>query len=61
MKSVGAGGFVECNGEIRRYQPSVRWSFVGNWVLGSTDVNARLHTLAQRLHDEAGETVLIGS
>ncbi|MEL7259669.1 MAG: helix-turn-helix domain-containing protein, partial [Pseudomonadota bacterium] len=49
IKSLVARGFVEYNAETRRYQPSVRLSFVGNWVLGSTDVNARLHSLAQKL------------
>lgn len=61
IKSLVARGFVEYNAETRRYQPSVRLSFVGNWVLGSTDVNARLHSLAQQLHEETGETVLVGS
>ncbi|MEL6998583.1 MAG: helix-turn-helix domain-containing protein [Pseudomonadota bacterium] len=61
IKSLVARGFVEYNAETRRYRPSVRLAFVGNWVLGSTDINARLHTLAQQLHDETGETVLIGS
>lgn len=61
IKSLVAKGFVEYNAETRRYRPSVRLAFVGNWVLGSTDVNARIHSLAQRLYDETGETVLIGA
>lgn len=61
IKSLVAKGFVEYNAETRSYRPSVRLAFVGNWVLGSTDVIAQIHTLAQRLHDETGQTVLIGS
>lgn len=61
IKSLVARGFVEYDAETRRYRPSVRLAFVGNWVLGSTDVIARIHALAQRLHDESGETVLIGA
>ncbi|MEM0987634.1 MAG: helix-turn-helix domain-containing protein [Pseudomonadota bacterium] len=61
IKSLVAKGFVEYEAQTRRYRPSIRLAFVGNWVLGSTDVVARLHTLAQRLHDETGETVLIGA
>ena len=61
IKSLVAKGFVEYEAETRRYRPSVRLAFVGNWVLGSTDVIARIHTLAQILHDETGETVLIGA
>lgn len=61
IKSLVARGFVEYDAETRRYRPSVRLAFVGNWVLGSTDVIARIHALAQRLHDETGETVLIGA
>lgn len=61
IKSLVARGFVEYDAETRRYRPSVRLAFVGNWVLGSTDVIARIHNLAQRLHDETGETVLIGA
>jgi len=61
IKSLVAKGFVEYEAETRRYRPSVRLAFVGNWALGSTDVIARIHALAQRLHDESGETVLIGA
>ncbi len=61
IKSLVAKGFVEYEAETRRYRPSVRLAFVGNGVLGSTDVIARIHALAQKLHDETGETVLIGA
>lgn len=61
IKSLVARGFIEYSAESRRYRPSVRLAFVGNWVMGSTDVIARIHTLAQKLHDETGETVLIGT
>ena len=61
IKSLVAKGFVEYDAQTRSYRPSVRLAFVGNWVLGSTDVIARIHTLAQRLHEETGETVLIGA
>jgi DNA-binding IclR family transcriptional regulator len=61
IKSLVAKGFVEYDAETRRYRPSVRLAFVGNWVLGSTDVIARIHTLVQKLYDETGETVLIGA
>jgi len=61
IKSLVAKGFVEYEAETRRYRPSVRLAFVGNWVLGSTDVIARIHALAQRLHDETGATVLLGA
>lgn len=61
IKSLVAKGFVEYEAETRRYKPSIRLAFVGNWVLGSTDVIARIHALAQKLHDETGETVLIGA
>jgi DNA-binding IclR family transcriptional regulator len=57
IKSLVAKGFVQ----TRRYRPSVRLAFLGNWVLGSTDTIARIHTLAQNLHEETGETVLIGA
>jgi DNA-binding IclR family transcriptional regulator len=56
-----AKGFIEYDAQTRRYRPSVRLAFLGNWVLGSTDTIARMHTLAQNLHDETGETVLIGA
>lgn len=61
IRSLVAKGFVEYEGATRRYRPSVRLAFVGNWVLGSTDTIARIHALAQSLHDETGETVLIGA
>lgn len=61
IKSLVARGFVEYEAETRRYRPSVRLAFVGNWALGSTDVIARIHSLSQKLHDESGETVIIGS
>ena len=61
IKSLVARGFVEYDAQTRRYRPSVRLAFLGNWVLGSTDTIARIHTLAQSLHDETGETVLIGA
>lgn len=61
IKSLVAKGFVEYDAQTRRYRPSVRLAFLGNWVLGSTDTIARIHTLAQCLHDETGETVLIGA
>lgn len=61
MKSLLAKGFVEYDGETRRYRPSVRLAFLGNWVLGSTDVIARIHALAQTLSEKTGETVLIGA
>src|SRR5690625_870196 len=61
IRSLVAKGFVEYDGETRRYRPSVRLAFLGNWVLGSTDTIARIHALAQALHDETGETVLIGA
>ena len=61
IKSLVAKGFVEYDAQTRSYKPSVRLAFVGNWVLGSTDVIAKIHSLAQNLHDETGETVLIGA
>ena len=61
IKSLVAKGFVEYDAQTRRYRPSVRLAFLGNWVLGSTDTIARIHTLAQNLHEETGETVLIGA
>ena len=61
IKSLVAKGFVEYDAQSRRYRPSVRLAFLGNWVLGSTDVVARLHSLAQRLSEETGETVMVGA
>ena len=61
MKSLVAKGFVEFEAETRRYRPSVRLAFLGNWVLGSTDVIARIHALAQTLSERTGETILIGA
>ena len=61
MKSLLARGFVEYDGETRRYRPSVRLAFLGNWVLGSTEVIARIHALAQTLSVRTGETVLVGA
>jgi DNA-binding IclR family transcriptional regulator len=61
MKSLVAKGFVEFEAETRRYRPSVRLAFLGNWVLGSTDVIARIHSLAQTLSEKTGETILIGA
>ncbi len=61
MKSLLAKGFVEYDGETRRYRPSVRLAFLGNWVLGSTGVISRIHALAQTLSQRTGETVLVGA
>jgi len=61
IKSLMVKGFMEYEAQTRRYRPSIRLAFLGNWVLGSTDVIARIHALAQLLHDETGETVLIGA
>ena len=61
MKSLVAKGFVEFEAATRRYRPSVRLAFLGNWVLGSTDVIARIHALAQTLSETTGETILIGA
>jgi len=61
MKSLVAKGFFEFEAETRRYRPSVRLAFLGNWVLGSTDVIARIHSLVQALSDRTGETTLIGA
>ncbi len=61
MKSLLARGFVEYDGESRRYRPSVRLAFLGNWVLGSTEVIARIHALAQTLSVRTDETVLVGA
>jgi DNA-binding IclR family transcriptional regulator len=61
MKSLVAKGFVEFEAGTRRYRPSVRLAFLGNWVLGSTDVIARIHALAQILSETTGETILIGA
>ena len=61
MKSLVTKGFVEFEAETRRYRPSVRLAFLGNWVLGSTDVIARVHTLARDLSRRTGETILIGA
>lgn len=61
IKSLVARGFVEYEADTRRYRPSVRLAFVGNWALGSTDVIAKIHTLSQKLHEDSGETVIIGA
>jgi DNA-binding IclR family transcriptional regulator len=61
MRSLVSKGFVEFEVETRRYRPSVRLAFLGNWVLGSTDVIARIHSLAQALSEKTGETILIGA
>lgn len=61
IKSLVAKGFVEYDAQTRRYRPSVRLAFLGNWVLGSTDVVARLHSLVQDLAERSGETVMIGA
>lgn len=61
IRSLVTKGFVEYDGQTRRYSPSVRLAFLGNWVLGSTDTIARIHALVHALHDETGQTVLIGA
>lgn len=61
MKSLVTKGFVEFDAETRRYRPSVRLAFLGNWVLGATDVIAHIHSLAQTLSARTGETILVGS
>jgi len=61
MKSLLTKGFVEFDAETRRYRPSVRLAFIGNWVLGSTNVIAQIHSLAQTLSERTGETILVGS
>lgn len=61
MRSLLAKGFVEYDGQTRRYRPSVRLAFLGNWVLGSTDVLTRIHALAETLSHRTGETVLVGA
>jgi DNA-binding IclR family transcriptional regulator len=61
MKSLVTKGFVEFEAETRRYRPSVRLAFLGNWVLGSTEVIAGIHSLAQKLSQETGETILVGA
>ena len=61
MKSLVTKGFVEFEAETRRYRPSVRLAFLGNWVLGSTDVIARIHSLTRDLSERTGETILIGA
>lgn len=61
MRSLVAKGFVEFEAETRRYRPSVRLAFLGNWVLGSTEVIANIHMLAQSLSEKTGETILIGA
>ena len=61
MRSLVAKGFVEFEAGTRRYRPSVRLAFLGNWVLGSTDVIARIHALAQTLSERTSETILIGA
>jgi DNA-binding IclR family transcriptional regulator len=61
MKSLVAKGFVEFEAETRRYRPSVRLAFLGNWVLGSTEVIAGIHSLAQALSQRTGETILVGA
>lgn len=61
MKSLVTKGFVEFEAETRRYRPSVRLAFLGNWVLGSTDVIAHIHALTRDLSKRTGETILIGA
>jgi len=61
MKSLVAKGFVEFEAATRRYRPSVRLAFLGNWVLGSSDVIARIHALAQNLSERTSEIVLVGA
>jgi DNA-binding IclR family transcriptional regulator len=61
MKSLVTKGFVEFDAHTRRYRPSVRLAFLGNWVLGSTNVIAQIHSLAQTLSRRTGETILVGA
>ena len=61
MKTLVARGLVEFDPDNRTFKPTVRLAFLGNWVVGSTDGLAQIQTLAHRLFDETGETVIIGS
>lgn len=61
MKSLVTKGFVEFDAQTRRYRPSVRLAFLGNWVLGTTDAIAHIHSLAQTLSSRTGETILVGA
>jgi len=61
LKSLTSLGYLDYSHESRRFAPTIRLSLLGGWVPDRLKVADRLLALLRRLHDVAGETVVLGA
>ena len=60
LKTLLARGYLEFDADAREYCPSVRVSFLGDWVLRVPGHREAVQDALRQLSDETGETVLLG-
>jgi len=61
LKSLTSLGYLDYCHESRQFAPTIRLSLLGGWAPDRLRVADRLLALLRRLHDVAGETVLLGA
>lgn len=60
LKTLVARGYMEFDAATRTYCPSVRVSFLGDWVIRAPGQHEGIQDMMRLLSDETGETVLLG-
>lgn len=60
IKTLVAEGYLSFNSTTRKYRPSERLAFLGQWALGSPDSMRAIQTLMRTLSEETGESILLG-
>lgn len=60
LKTMVARGYMVLDADSREYCPSVRVSFLGDWILGRSTERNEVQEAMRWLADDTGETVLLG-
>jgi DNA-binding IclR family transcriptional regulator len=60
LKSMATLGYLAYDRTRKAYFPTVQTAVLGDWVLESLVVNSQVRALADVLHRQCGETVVVG-
>ena len=60
LKSMATLGYLAYDGALKSYFPTVQMAVVGDWILESMFAGSEVFALAEAIHRQCGETVIIG-
>ncbi|HEY4297181.1 MAG TPA: helix-turn-helix domain-containing protein [Paraburkholderia sp.] len=60
LKSMATLGYLAYDGALKAYFPTMQMAALGDWVLESMFARGEVFELAEAIHQQCGETVIVG-